>query len=98
MSHQTVLFNPLSLLAHRVPTVTLFLSAAAAAALFVQEEAVKTEADTQDKDSEADEGDVERAADEDQSEDAGTEKSCKCLVKVAHLIVFLRFRTCEDLG
>lgn len=96
MSHQTVLFNPLGLLAHRVPTVTVLLSAAAAAALFVQEEAVKTEADSQD--SEADEGDVERAADEDQSEDAGTEKSCKCLVKVAHLIVFLRFRTCEDLG
>lgn len=96
MSHQTVLFNPLGLLAHRVPTVTVFLSAAAAAASFVQEEAVKTEADSQD--SEADEGDVEQAADEDQSEDAETEKSCKCLVKVAHLIVFLRFRTCEDLG
>lgn len=83
-------------MAHHVPTVTVFLSAAAAAALFVQEEAVKTEADSQD--SEADEGDVEQAADEDQSEDAETENSCKCLVKVTHLIVFLRFRTCEDLG
>lgn len=90
ISHQTVLFNPLSLLAHHVPTVTVSLSAAAAAALLVQEEAVKTEADSQD--SEADEGDVEQAADDEQSEDAGTEKSCECLVEVAHLTVFLRFR------
>lgn len=80
ISHHPVPLNPLCLLGchNHLPTITVLLSATAAAALFAQEEAVKTEADSED--GEADEGDVERAADEDQSEDAETEKSCKCLV------------------
>lgn len=51
----------------------VFPSATAAAALFVQEEAVKTEADLED--GKADEDKVEQDADEDQSEDAET--NCK---------------------
>lgn len=52
-----------------------FPSATAAAALFVQEEAVKTEEDLDD--GKADEDEVEQDADEGQAEDAET--SCKSL-------------------
>lgn len=59
-------------------TLADLLPATAAAAFFVQEEAVKAEGDTED--GEADEEDVKQAADEDESEDAETEKGCKHLV------------------
>lgn len=56
-------------------TLTVLLPATAAAAFFVQEEAVKAEGDAED--GEADEEDVQQAADEDESEDAETEKGRK---------------------
>lgn len=70
--------KPLIAFAVSCLTLTVLLPATAAAAFFVQEEAVKAEGDTED--GEADEEDVKQAADEDESEDAETEKGCEHLV------------------
>lgn len=53
----------------------LFLSALTAAAFTVQEEAVKTDGDTEE---EEDEEDVRQAAEDEQSEEAETEETCEC--------------------
>lgn len=52
-------------------------SAATAGSFTVQEEAVKTEGDT-DEDEEEDKDDVKQAADEDKSEEAEAEKISEC--------------------
>lgn len=58
--------------------LAVLLPAAAAAAFFVQEEAVKAEGDAEA--GEAEEEDVEQAADEEESEDAETERGCEHLI------------------
>ena len=53
-------------------------SAAMAGAFTAQEEAVKTEGDTDEGDEDEDEDDVKQAADEDKSEEAEAEKIGEC--------------------
>lgn len=69
---QTVLF--LKTMKVSDNTYCLFLSALTAAALTVQEEAAKTDADTEEDE---DEEDVRQTAEDDQSEEAEGEETCE---------------------